>query len=229
MSTTPIAQNLNAVLQEIAAAARDGGRDPDDVRLVAVSKNASCNEIRQAYDAGQRHFGENRVQALCRKAEQLPEDIHWHFIGHLQRNKVARVLPVAGLVHSIDSERLLRHINRHADEACPQEILIQVDLAGEESKFGVTREEAIALAQLAVDLEGVACRGFMTMAPYGAEAEELENIFEDLWGIREYMREQHALLMPELSMGMSMDYRAAIAAGATLVRIGTAIFGPASA
>ncbi len=226
MGQGQITENLQSVRDRVRAAAEAAGRTGDEVKIVAVTKNAAPEEIMVAYNAGQRRFGENRVQDLTTKAAALPSDIEWHFIGHLQSNKVRDAILSSALIHSVDSVKLLDRINAIAEELhTVQYILLQANISGEATKFGATRREIVALAERAVDLKNVFCAGFMTMAPYGATDEELEHIFSSLWSIRDFMRERHARIMPELSMGMSDDFQTAIACGATYVRIGTAIFG----
>ncbi len=225
MST--IAENLATVRQRIADAARKAGRSPEDVRLLAVSKTFPAADIAEAYSAGaQQCFGENRVQELEEKAPVLPAALEWHLIGHLQANKVRNAVKFAAWIHSVDSFELLERIDRIAEEenACPH-ILLEVNISGEESKFGLTPEQADDLAARAKSMSHIKIEGLMTMAPFEAPADELHRVFGGLRELRDAICARHGITMPELSMGMSGDFEAAIAEGATIVRIGTAIFG----
>ncbi len=221
-----IAQNLCEVKDSVTAAARAAGRDPASVRLLAVSKTFPPDAVLEAYAAGQRLFGESRIQEFEAKAVVLPKDIEWHFIGHLQSNKVARVVEIASWIHSVDSERLLERIDRLAGEQgrCPH-ILLEVNISGEETKCGLRPAGALHLAELALAKKHVTLEGLMTMAPYGAPRKQLEKIFSDLRGLRDELACKLGVAMPELSMGMSGDYHEAVEQGATIVRIGSAIFG----
>jgi PLP dependent protein len=222
-----IAENLTAVRQRIADAARKAGRQPSDVRLLAVSKTFPAADIADAYANGAQHcFGENRVQELEEKAPILPQEIQWHLIGHLQANKVRNAVKFATWIHSVDSLELLERIERIAEEehACPH-ILLEVNISGEESKFGLTPEQADELAGVAKNMTHLKLEGLMTMAPFEAPADELHRVFGGLRELRDHIAQHHNITLPELSMGMSGDFEAAIAEGATIVRIGTAIFG----
>jgi pyridoxal phosphate enzyme (YggS family) len=226
MSTPTIAQRLAATNLRIAQAASAAGRDPKTVRLVAVSKTVDADAVREAYAAGQRAFGENRVQELASKMANLSADCEWHMIGHLQKNK-ARAAVQAAWIHSVDSVDLLQRIDRIAgEEGCCPNVLLQVNITGEESKSGLSPEEVPAGVELALGCGNLNCRGFMTMAEFGADEAGLRACFAGLRELRDRMANQFGTELPELSMGMSGDFEAAIAEGATLVRIGTAIFGP---
>jgi pyridoxal phosphate enzyme (YggS family) len=171
-------------------------------------------------------FGENRVQELSEKVPALSQDIEWHLIGHLQGNKVSKAVELADLIHSVDSEKLLRRIDRIAGELGKrQKILLELNISGEQSKFGETADAAASLVSLALSLPNIDLQGFMTMAPFGAEECELRKVFSTLREFRNNMEKEFNVSLPELSMGMSSDYEYAIAEGATIVRIGTAIFG----
>jgi pyridoxal phosphate enzyme (YggS family) len=173
-------------------------------------------------------FGENRVQELAEKVPLLPHDIEWHLIGHLQGNKVSKAVELAHLIHSVDSEKLLRRINRIAGDADKkQKILLEINISGEESKFGETADaDAVAsLVSLAVASKNIELMGFMTMAPFGADENELRRVFSSLRELRDDMEKEFDVSLPELSMGMSSDYEYAIAEGATIIRVGTSIFG----
>lgn len=221
-----IQANLGEVRAAIAAAAVAAGRPADAVQLVAVSKTHPAEAVAEAYAAGQRLFGENRVQELAEKAPLLPGDIAWHLIGHLQTNKVRAAVVSAAVIHSVDSERLLRRIDAVAGELGKrQAILLQANVANEATKTGADMAELPALLELALALPNVDCRGFMTMAPLAAEGAELRGLFAALRRFRDAQAARLGVALPVLSMGMSGDFREAIAEGATWVRIGTAIFG----
>lgn len=222
-----IAENLRTVRARIAEAATTAGRSPETVNLVAVTKTVGPPEVRAAYDADQRGFGENRAQELTRKAPALPGDIKWHFIGRLQRNKVRAAVRAAAWIHSVDSVSLLQRIDRIAgEEERRPVVLFEVNVSGEASKNGVPAAEAPRLIEAARACSNVECRGLMTIAPFGASEAELHRVFGDLRELRDRLSREFGLPLPELSMGMSGDFAVAIAEGATLVRIGTAIFGP---
>ena len=201
---------------------------PFGCRLIAVSKTQPVEKIREAYQAGQRLFGENKVQELVDKHEQLPADIEWHLIGHLQRNKVKYIAPFVGLIHSVDSLRLLEEINKQGEKnnriiPC----LLQIHIASEETKFGFDRNELMEALPEITKMNWVSIKGLMGMATFTddkekvrSEFKQLKNIFKDLKNI-----ESGNIQMRELSMGMSGDYRIALEEGSTLVRIGTTIFG----
>jgi pyridoxal phosphate enzyme (YggS family) len=219
-----IAERLRAVRERIAVATGRAGRDPASVTLVAVSKTMSVDAIREAYAAGARIFGENYAPELAEKiaaTRDLP-DLRWHMIGHLQRNKVKLVAGVE-LVHTIDSARLVEALAaRFADRTT--HVLVQVSLAGEDQKSGATADEVPALLAAIEATQGrVVARGLMTMPPWTDDAEAVRPVFRALRELRD--RLGGPALLPELSMGMSGDYEVAIEEGATLVRVGTAIFG----
>jgi len=221
-----ITSRLDDVNRRIAALATAAGRDPENVRLIAVSKTIDCERIREAYDAGQRHFGENRIQELAEKAAVLPSDIEWHVIGHVQRNKVRPAVQHSYLIHSVDSLQMLQRIDSVAGELGKvQNILLQANFIGEATKSGLSETALEELAVTVGDCSNVAVLGFMTMAPFGATKETLAEVFGGLRDFRDRLAATHDLPLGELSMGMSDDYQHAVAHGATLVRIGTAIFG----
>lgn len=221
-----IATNLREVRDGIAAAAAAANRDPASVRLVAVSKTWPAGDVAEAAADGQRIFGENKVQELLAKAPESPPGLEWHLIGHLQGNKVRKVLPVCALIHSIDSLDLARDVSRIAGElGLVARILLQVNVASDEAKFGfpapvVEREfEAIA------SLPRLEIRGLMTVPPYEEDPGRVRPHFAALRRLRDELERARGVALPELSMGMSHDFAVAIAEGATLVRVGTAIFG----
>ncbi len=214
-----IAQNLNKLKEKLG----------DEVCLVAVSKTVSVENIRKAYDAGQRHFGENKVQELLIKQSELPEDIHWHLIGHLQSNKVKSIAPFIHLIHSVDSEKLLLTIDQEA-ENCERVIdyLLQVHIAEEESKFGLSIALAASLAARAAEGEfkHSRCRGLMGMATFTDDTEKVRSEFNRLRhlfvDLSEISRQQ---VFDTLSMGMSGDHEIAVKCGSNMVRVGSLIFG----
>lgn len=227
MSTVDIARNLQTVRQEIVAAAERAGRDPQTVRLVAVSKTVGAESVRHALADGQRDFGENQVQELVRKAAVLPPDCMWHLIGHLQGNKVRPAIIAAACLHAVDSVELLERIERvAAAEQRRPGVLLQINISGEQTKSGVCPADAAGLLRYALRCAHLSCRGLMTMAPFEAPEEELRRVFRGLRLLRERLQDESGSPLPELSMGMSRDFRLAILEGATLVRVGTAIFGP---
>ena len=220
-----IAENLKSINERIANALAKSGRPADGARLLAVSKTFPAEVVKEAYDAGQLCFGENRVQELAEKAPKLPSDITWHLIGHLQQNKVRQALQHAAWIHSVDSSDLFARINRIAAElnVAPR-ILLEVNISGEESKFGLKPDDVEKT--VADNLGGPAsCVGLMTVAPALASEAELHKIFEGLRNLRDKIQSNLKTSLPELSMGMSGDFEIAIAEGATIVRIGSAIFG----
>lgn len=221
-----IPKQLNDVRLRINNVAEKAGRKPEDVKLVAVSKTFPVEAVLEAYKAGQRVFGENRVQELATKVPVLPDDIQWHLIGHLQSNKAANAIKLSNMIESVDSEKLLKRLDRLAgEESKIQQLLLEINISGEESKFGETSDAAFQLSEQALNLTNIRVAGLMTMAPYGAEDCELRRIFSGLRELRNSIETEFNASLPELSMGMSSDYEIAIEEGATIVRIGTAIFG----
>ena len=223
-----VIENLKKVEDKITAACLRAGRAREDVTLIAVSKTKPENMVEEAYSVGQRDFGENKVQEICRKIEVLPQDIRWHMIGHLQRNKVRQVVGKACMIHSVDSLRLAEAISQEAvkqDRIVP--VLIEVNVAQEESKFGVTTEETIALIEAAAKLPHISIRGLMTIAPFVEDPEENRPIFRKLKQLSVDIAAKNInnVTMSVLSMGMTNDYEVAIEEGATMVRVGTGIFG----
>lgn len=228
MKETFITQNLLEVEERITAACRRSGRDRSEVTLIAVSKTKPVSMLEAAYDAGIREYGENKVQELCEKYEVLPPDIHWHFIGHLQRNKVKYIVDKATLIHSVDSVRLAEEISKEAQKKGVQvNILIQVNVAGEDTKFGLASEEAEETIRIISKLPGIHICGLMTIAPFVDNPEDNRAIFSKLKQLSVDIRDKNIdnIDMNILSMGMTGDYEVAIEEGATIVRVGTGIFG----
>ncbi len=209
-------------------ACRRAGRDAGDVTLIAVSKTKPLPMLQEAYEAGVRDFGENRVQELVEKYEALPGDIRWHMIGHLQRNKVKYLVGKVFLIHSVDSLRLAQEIQREAEKKQTEvNILVEVNVAGEESKFGSRREETLQLVKEIALLPLVHIQGLMTVAPYVENPEENRGIFANLQQLAVDIGRENIdnVNMNVLSMGMTGDYPVAVEEGATCVRVGTGIFG----
>lgn len=223
-----IRENLEDVNNQILAACRRSGRDPKDVTLIAVSKTKPASMITEAYDTGIRDFGENKVQELCEKYQTLPKDIRWHMIGHLQRNKVKQVIGKAELIHSVDSIRLAEQLEEDAaKQNINVNILLEVNVAEEESKFGFKLEETEdAICQIA-SFPHIKIKGLMTIAPFVENPEENRFIFKKLNQFYVDMQRKNIdnVTMSVLSMGMTGDYEIAIEEGSTLVRVGTGIFG----
>ncbi len=223
-----IKENLNAVRENIKLAAKEAGRDPGDVTLIAVSKTKPVSMIEEAYACGCLDFGENRVQELCEKYEVLPKDIRWHLIGHLQRNKVKYVVDKAYLIHSVDSLKLAQEIQKEAEKKqVDVNILIEVNMADEESKFGVSAKEAEDLVREAAKLPNIHIQGLMTIAPIVEKPEDNAVHFANLKQLSVDIKRKNIdnVNMNVLSMGMTGDYGQAVKDGATYVRVGTGIFG----
>jgi len=221
-----IQENLAGIRERIVSVAEKAGRDPRSVKLIAVSKTFPAEAVRSAYEAGQRLFGENKVQDLALKNTALPEDIEWHMIGHLQSNKAKLAVENADYIHAVDSIKLLKKIDRLAGElGRSPKVLLEVNVSGEESKFGADTETVRELAQAAAQCENITIVGLMTMAPFGVPETELRLVFSSLRKLRDNLQNEFNLKLPELSMGMSGDFEIAIEEGATMVRIGTSIFG----
>lgn len=226
-----VKKQLEEIRFKISEAEKKSGRLPGSVKLLAVSKTFPPEAVMAAYEAGQRMFGENRVQELESKAPALPRDIEWHLIGHLQSNKAVKAVKLASHIHSVDSLKLLQRIESLAAESgrLPS-ILLEMNVSGEESKFGISGEdEALRIAEQSLKCSHVRLAGLMTMAPLGADETELRKVFSGLRTLRDRIESSLGTKLPELSMGMSQDYETAIAEGSTIVRIGTAIFGGRSA
>ena len=217
------------VKDRIAEACARSGRSPEEVSLIAVSKTKPAEMIRELYDAGQRLFGENRPQELRDKAGILPEDISWHMIGHLQKNKIKYVAGKASLIHSVDSFELASAIEAEAEkkEILRVPVLLEVNVADEESKFGLLPCDTAALARKISALPRLQVQGLMTVAPFVENAEENRSIFRELHQLSVDIASENIdnISMNVLSMGMTNDYEIAIEEGATCVRVGTAIFG----
>lgn len=223
---TEVTDRLQAVEESISTAAAKAGRPRDEITLVAVSKTHPAEIVREVFDSGHRVFGENRVQELLAKAPLLPEAIRWHLIGHLQKNKIRKALPHCELIHGVDSSELAEDIDRIAGElGLYPRVLLEVNVSGEESKFGFTPETLRSQFENLLQLSRVQVEGFMTIAPYSTDPEHSRPHFEALRKFRDEMAQFAGVPLPGLSMGMSGDFQIAIEEGSTLVRVGTAIFG----
>ena len=221
-------ENLQEVEERIAAACMRAGRRREDVTLIAVSKTKPVDMLREAYDLGIRVFGENKVQELTEKYDRLPEDIRWHMIGHLQTNKVKYIVGKTELIHSVDSLKLAEMIEKESQKhGCVTDILVEVNVAEEESKFGLRMEEVIPFIEKIVQYPHINVRGLMTIAPFVENPEENRTIFADLHKLYVDIKEKNIDngTVSILSMGMTNDYEVAIEEGATMVRVGTGIFG----
>ena len=223
-----VTENLKEERNKIEEACTTAGRDPDEVTLIAVSKTKPVSLLQEAYDAGARCFGENKVQEIMDKYPQLPSDIQWHMIGHLQRNKVKYIVDKAALIHSVDSLRLAQTIEEEAAKHNIRvPILIEVNVAEEETKFGLKTEEVLPLVQAVSAFPHVEIRGLMTIAPYVNDPEDNRGIFRELKKLSVDIAAKNInnVTMSVLSMGMTGDYEVAVQEGATMVRVGTGIFG----
>lgn len=223
-----IAENINHVKKNILSACQRAGRDPGDVTLIAVSKTKPLPMLEEVYRCGCRHFGENKVQELVNKYEQLPKDIKWHMIGHLQRNKVKYIIDKAYLIHGVDSLKLAEEISKEAlKKDVTAHILVEVNIAGEETKFGIPKDEAVSLVEKISALPSVQVEGLMIIAPYVENPEKNRQYFVGLKQLSVDIREKNIdnVNMNVLSMGMTGDYMVAVEEGATYVRVGTGIFG----
>lgn len=221
-------ENLENVEQKIQAACERSGRDRSEVTLIAVSKTKPAEMVQEAYDLGIRLFGENKVQEIMDKSEVLPADIHWHMIGHLQRNKIKYIIDKVDLIHSVDSLRLAEAIEKEAAKKhVIAKVLIEVNVGREVSKFGFLPEELDDFVEKASDFSHIQFMGLMTSAPFVDNPEENRPIFAELrkLSVDIARKNAHNMSMSILSMGMTNDYEVAIEEGATMVRVGTAIFG----
>ena len=221
-------ENLLNVEAKIQEACRRAGRERSEVTLIAVSKTKPVETLKEAYDLGVRVFGENKVQELTDKYEALPRDIHWHMIGHLQRNKVKYIIDKAELIHSVDSLRLAEAIEKEAEKRnITVNILIEVNVAREESKFGIMPEELDEIVEKIAGFSHLRVQGLMTIAPYVENPEENRAVFARLRKLSVDIASKNVdnMNMSILSMGMTNDYEVAVEEGATMVRVGTGIFG----
>jgi len=224
-----IAENLEHVRAQIADAAEKKGRSSDDIELVAISKTHDAEKVHKAYEAGQILFGESRVQEARAKIPLLPSGLRWHFVGHLQKNKIRHALPLFELFHSVDSLALAQEMNRIANEdGTHPRVLLEVNVAGEGSKFGFKPETVRAEMELLLALPRLSIEGLMIIPPVAEEAEASRKYFVRLRELRAVLEKEFDVKLPHLSMGMTNDFPIAVEEGATLVRVGTAIFGERS-
>jgi pyridoxal phosphate enzyme (YggS family) len=220
-----IRENLLKVKERIEKAAQKAGKDPGEVKLVAVSKTVEVERIKQAIEAGVAILGENYVQEAQKKIEEIGHPVAWHFIGHLQSNKAKYAIRLFEMIHSIDSLSLAEELHRRAEkEGRTIDVMIEVNLSGEVTKFGAEEEKAFVLARKILQLKHLSLVGLMTMPPYFDTPELSRPYYIRLRELKEEMRKE-GILLKELSMGMSNDFEVAIEEGATYVRVGTAIFG----
>lgn len=221
-----IDENLTDVQLKIAGAAAKSGRNPQDVELLVVSKTFGADRVREVVDAGQRLFGENRVQELLAKAPLLPDFLRWHLIGHLQSNKVRKVLPVVEALHGVDSVGIAEDIDRIATElGLFPKVYLEVNVAGEASKFGFSPGGLEAAMDEILSLGRLEVLGLMCVPPVSREAQDSRRYFVKLRELRDRLEDRAGIKLPGLSMGMSGDYEVAVEEGATVVRVGSAIFG----
>jgi pyridoxal phosphate enzyme (YggS family) len=221
-----IAENLERVREQIAQAAARAGRVAEEIELVAITKTHPAEKVREAIEAGQTLFGESRVQEARAKIPELPSNLRWHFVGHLQKNKIRHALPLFEMIHSVDSLDVAQDINRIAEEqGMHPRVLLEVNVAGEGSKFGFSpdklrdqMEELLALPRLSI-------LGLMTIPPLDEKAEASRKYFVQLRELRDRLQTEFHVDLAQLSMGMTDDFAVAVEEGATLVRVGTAIFG----
>ena len=224
-----IADNLKQIQERMAAAAARSGRSVNEIQLVAVTKTVSVDRIKEAIAAGVKHLGENRVQEAREKIPQINAPVHWHMIGHLQRNKVKYAVELFEMIQSVDNLQLAKEIDKRANRLQRvMPVLIEVNTSREATKFGVAPEEALAFAQQVDTLPNLQLRGFMTIAVFSDNMERVRECFKQLREIFENARVKswERAKIDVLSMGMSHDFEVAIEEGATMVRIGSAIFGP---
>ena len=223
-----LTNNYDLVINNIETSCKKAGRSPEEVTLIAVSKTKPVTMLQEIYNHGCRDFGENKVQELLDKYEVLPKDIKWHMIGHLQRNKVKYIVDKVSLIHSVDSLRLAEEISKEAlKKHVEVNILVEVNVANEETKFGTTSLEAIELVKAISGLPVIHVKGLMTIAPYVEDAEKNRQYFAQLkqLSVDIITKNIDNVSMDILSMGMSGDYEVAVEEGATYVRVGTGIFG----
>jgi pyridoxal phosphate enzyme (YggS family) len=221
-----IAENLEYVQEQIAQAAAKAGGDVKDIELVAITKTHPADKVREAVEAGQTLFGESRVQEARAKIPELSSNIRWHFVGHLQKNKVRQALPLFEMIHSVDSLALAQGINRIAEEeGLYPRVLLEVNVAGEGTKFGFAPDVLRGQMEALLSLPRLSIEGLMCIPPPAVESEDSRKFFVQVRELRDSLEKEFSLKLPQLSMGMTQDFAIGIEEGATLVRVGTAIFG----
>jgi len=224
-----IAENLERVCKQIAEAAAKAGRAVNEIELVAITKTHPAEKVREAVEAGHTLFGESRVQEARAKIPQLPSNLRWHFVGHLQKNKIRHALPLFELFHSVDSLALAQEMSRiAAEEGMHPRALLEINVAGEGSKFGFKADTLRAEMESLLALPRLAIEGLMCIPPLAEEAEASRKFFVQLRELRDSLEQEFDVKLPHLSMGMTNDFPLAVQEGATLVRVGTAIFGERS-
>jgi len=224
-----VAENLERVREQIVRAAANSGRSADEVELVAISKTHPADKVREAIEAGQTLFGESRVQEARVKIPELSSNLRWHFVGHLQKNKVRQALPLFETIHSVDSLALAQDVNRIAEEeGMYPRVLLEVNVAGEGSKFGFAPDKLREQMEALLELVRLSIEGLMCIPPLAMESEDSRKFFVQVRELRDSLEKQFNVKLPQLSMGMTQDFPIAIDEGATLVRVGTAIFGERS-
>jgi pyridoxal phosphate enzyme (YggS family) len=225
-----IAENLERVREQIANAAANSGRSANDVELVAITKTHPAEKVREAVEAGQTLFGESRVEEARANIPELSSNIRWHFVGHLQKNKVRQALPLFEVIHSVDSLALAQDVNRIADaEGLYPRVLLEVNVAGEGSKFGFAPDDLRKQMESLLTLARLSIEGLMCIPPLAVESEDSRKFFVEVRELRDALEKEFNMKLPQLSMGMTQDFPIGIDEGATLVRVGTAIFGERSA
>ena len=221
-----IQENLERVRERIAQAAAKAGRAVDEIELVAITKTHDAEKVREAIEAGHTLFGESRVQEARVKIPGLPSNLRWHFVGHLQKNKIRHALPLFELIHSVDSLALAQNMNRIAEEeGSHPRVLLEVNMAGEGSKFGFQPDKLREQMETLLALNRLSILGLMTIPPLAPEAEASRKYFVQLRELRDRLQTEFHVDLSQLSMGMTNDFAIAVEEGATLVRVGTAIFG----
>jgi len=224
-----VAENIERVREQIMQAAAKAGRSASDIELVAITKTHPAGKVREAVDAGHTLFGESRVQEARVKIPELPSNLRWHFVGHLQKNKIRHALPLFELFHSVDSLGVAQEINRiAAEEGGHPCVLLEVNVAEEGSKFGFKAETLRAEMESLLELPRLSIEGLMCIPPLAEEAEASRKFFVQLRELRDSLEKEFDLRLPRISMGMTQDFWIAVEEGATLVRVGTAIFGERS-
>jgi pyridoxal phosphate enzyme (YggS family) len=224
-----ILDNLERVREQIAQAAAKAGRDVKDVELVAIAKTHPAEKVREAVEGGQTLFGESRVQEARAKITELSSNLRWHFVGHLQKNKVRQALPLFEMIHSVDSFALAQDINRIAEEeGLFPRVLLEVNVAGEGSKFGFAPDDLREQMEMLLALPRLSIDGLMCIPPLAVESEDSRKFFVQVRELRDSLEKEFNMKLPQLSMGMTQDFPIGIQEGATLVRVGTAIFGERS-
>jgi len=225
-----ITENIAQVQQRIAAACKRAERSPEEVQLLAVGKKFTADVIREAADSGLTHFGENRVQEAKAKIPDCPGHLRWHFIGNLQTNKCRDAVALFDMLHAVDSLHLAEELNKRCEQAAKvMPVLLEVNVSGEGSKHGFTSETAVNAMEAFFDFPQLELHGLMTMAPYSRQPESSRPYFQKLCEVKAACEDKLGAPLPELSMGMSGDYEIAIEEGATLIRLGTTLFGPRAA